>query len=258
MRGIFIGLIISFLYSCKPQEISPRNCRFVTVKEEQVNLTGAGFTAVSTFTYNQNGDLEKMEVNNSNTANSYTINIKHETAKRKVLENIQASGRVSRDTLTLNDLGYRDNNVFRNLNSFSKTFYEYDSKGFPRRVVLKDNFGNGITLGEWEYLNDGSNLTIYQRITANGIVIIEQYEYYPDKINDRFYYVSQFHLSKVFGRPPRNILKKILRANGDKFEYTDYQFDKNNNITSYVETFTGISGLNGYTRKVSFEYFCVD
>lgn len=258
MRIVFIGLIISFLCSCKPQEIAPRNCRYVTVKEEQVNLAGVGFTAVSTFTYNTNGDLEKMVVNNSNTANSYTINIKHETAKRKVLENIQASGRVVRDTMTLNDLGYRGENVFRNLNSYSKTFYEYDTKGFPRKIVIKDNFGKGALLGEWEYLNDGLNLTSYQRITDNTPILIEQYEYYPDKINDRFYYISQFHLAKIFGKPPRNALKKVVRPSGDIYEYTDYQFDKDNNIISYIETYTSSSGLSGHTRKVSFEYFCVD
>ncbi len=256
MRFISIFILIINLWACKSSEVTPRNCRFATIKEEQTNLDGSSFTTVSSFTYDENNDLIKMDVNSSRASNSLTLTVKNDSKIRKIFEFVTSGGRVTRDTLKFDNSAYRKEHIYRSNNTFVKAIYEHDAKGFPTKVTVKD-FKN-VLLSEYEWLNDGKNLTSYQQITAFGTPLVETYEYYPNTINNRIYYISQFQIAKNFGRPPQEMLKKILRASGDVYEYTDYQYDSDMNLKSYVEKYTGTSFVNGHTRKVSFEYFCLD
>jgi hypothetical protein len=254
----FISVLTFFLFviSCKEAEVAPRNCRFVTVKEEQKNINGTAFTTVSTFNYDAGGLLTKMDVNSTNSSSSFTLNIKNDPKNIKIYEYLTSGGRLSRDTLKFDERNYRKEHIYRSSNTWIKSIYEHDSKGFPTVVTIKD-FKN-VLLNQYEWLNDGKNLTAYQQILGNDKLLIETYEYYTNTTNNKIYYISQFQIAKNFGRPPQELLKKVTKAGGDIYEYSDYQFDTDNNIISYLETFKGVSFTNGHTRKVSFEYFCQD
>lgn len=255
IKYLFSVSVLLFFIGCKDSEIAPRNCRYLTVKEEQTDVSGESFTTVSTFSYDSEGQLTKMDVNSTNTLRSFTLSIKNESKKIKVYEYLRASGRLTRDTLKFDDNNYRKEHIYRlNHTTFVRAIYEHDSKGFPKLVTIKDF--NNVVLNQFEWQNDGKNLTSYFQIFGNDKLLIETYEYYPNSTNNKVYYISQFQIAKNFGRPPQEILKKVTKASGDVYEYTDYKFDKDNNIISYVETFRGISFIDGHTRKVSFEYFC--